>query len=59
MNAAEAASDREMVRQRMFETEALQLYLQTPSLQKITQDADPHADQLERPTLREFVHRLR
>jgi hypothetical protein len=59
IGALESVDDNDTVRQKMFETEVLQLYLQTPSLQQIAGGADPHADELERPTLKAIVDKLR
>ena len=59
IGALESVDDNDTVRQKMFETEALQLYLQTPSLQQIAGGADPHADELERPTRKAIVDKLR
>jgi subtilisin family serine protease len=56
--ALEGRSDKASARQAMLETEALQLYLQTPSLQTIADNADPHSDSLERSQLKAFLQRL-
>jgi hypothetical protein len=42
----------------MFETEALQLYLQSPSLQQIAGGADPHADDLDRTAQKALLDQL-
>lgn len=59
LGALEAAGDSITPQQKMFETEALQLFLQSPSLQQITDGADPHSDELDPTTLKKFVDKLR
>lgn len=59
VGALESADDTDAIRQKMFETEALQLYLQSPSLQQIGGGADPHVDELDRTTLKAIVEKLR
>jgi subtilisin family serine protease len=59
VGALESVDDTDTIRQKMFETEALQLYLQSPSLQRIAGGADPHVDELDRETLIEFVKQIR
>jgi hypothetical protein len=59
LGALEATGNSITPQQKMFETEALQLFLQSPSLQKIADGADPHADELDRTTLKKFVDKLR
>jgi hypothetical protein len=45
-------------RQRMFETEALQLFLVTPRLQRLVGDADPLTDPLDRNTHKRLLEEL-
>jgi hypothetical protein len=45
-------------RQRMYEIEALQLYMSTPRLHALTGGADPHRDQLDRRTARKLIEEL-
>jgi hypothetical protein len=46
-------------REEMLETEALQLYLQTPSLRKIADEADPATESLDPKQRRDLIDRYR
>jgi hypothetical protein len=59
IGALESVDETDTIRQKMFETEALQLYLQSPSLQQIGGGADPHADDLDKTALKAIVNKLR
>jgi len=58
-DGTESLDEASAPREQMLETETLQLFMQTPSLQTVAGGADPQSDDLERPTLRAFLDRLR
>lgn len=58
VGALESVNETVAIRQTMFETEALQLFMQTPSLQKIADGADPCSDELEPTSLKALAKRL-
>jgi hypothetical protein len=56
--ALEAPAEALPGKERMFETEAMQLYLTTPRLQAVTGNADPHEDRLDTRTLQALLEEI-
>jgi subtilisin family serine protease len=57
--ALEHVNETEEARQKMYETEALQLFLQSPKLQRITGNADPQSMDLDQATLKKLIDAIR